>query len=104
MNKKLIETFRKGNRPVLTEQVIHDLEKGRTGGGFITPLHALYCDFKDEACGSIKCFNKSSYYEDRCIPALCFARWLALRGYAKFNFKELKESIGKGLVKEGYEK
>lgn len=104
MHKKLIETFRKGNRPVLTEHAIHEMEKGGSASTCLTPLHGLYCDFKDEACGGERCFNNSLYYTQRCIPALCFARWLVLKGYAKFNFKELRDSTADFLLKEGFKK
>lgn len=104
MNKKLTEIFRKGNRPVpvLTEQAIESLEKDCHMASFVTPLHGLYCTFKDEACGSTNCFNMASYYKNRCIPALCFARWLALKGYARFNFKELNDSIAESLIDERF--
>lgn len=84
------------------EQDIQDLEKDYRMSGFLTPLHGLYCDFKDEACGSEHCFNRAKYYENRCIPALCFARWLHLKGYARFNFKELKDSTADSLIEEGF--
>ena len=51
MHKRLTKEFAKRGRPVLAEHAIHEMEKDGRDSAFITPLHALYCDFKDEACG-----------------------------------------------------
>ena len=50
----------------------------------MTLLHKLYCEFKDKACGTGNCFSKNEYYTNRCIPALCFVRWLVKYGPAYF--------------------
>lgn len=104
MHKKLDEVFRRRELPIVREAAVEKLEKDFLPGARMTPLHGLYAEFVTTACGSEHCFNKGIYYVNRCMTPLCFARWLVLKGYAKFNFKELSESIGKGLVKEGYEK
>lgn len=101
MNRRLKKVFSKMGKPVLRELAIAKMEgeDGTPCGNYLTPLHGLYCEFKQEACGP-QCFNRSLYYEDRCIPALCFARWLVLRGYAKFTIKDLAESIDPLLVRK----
>jgi hypothetical protein len=50
----------------------------------MTLLHKLYYEFKDKACGSGNSFSKNEYYTNRCIPALCFVRWLVKNGKAYF--------------------
>ena len=77
-------------RVVLEKDVWRDYGTG-------TPLHGLFAKFVDTACGNGNCIARKlinkEYYTYRCIRPLCFARWLVLKGYAKFNFKALQDSV-----------
>ena len=85
-------------------QIQYFMEEGELDA--LSPLHGLYMMFKETSCGGEKCFNNnqtSAYYTMRCIPALCFARWLVLKGFAKFEYADLNASIT-GERKDGTQK
>ena len=92
MNSKLQKIFDARAMPVLTEEAVNKMEKMRPFGPHMTPLHGIYAEFVHTSCYE-HCFNKAEYYHNRCMPSLCFARWLVLHGYAKFNYVELRDSI-----------
>ena len=66
----------------------------------MTLLHKLYCEFKDESCGSGHCFCKNEYYIYRCIPALCFVRWLVKTGKSTVQDAEIQQEILEDKEKE----
>ena len=59
----------------------------------MTLLHKLYCEFKDKACGSGNCFSKNEYYTNRCIPALCFVRWLVKTDEASLLNEDIQKEV-----------
>ena len=92
--KEFLAKVKAKSVPIKTEKEISSGEEG------FTPLHGLYAMFVSADCGGDgKCvaekLNNTDYYTRKCIPALCFARWLVLNGYANFKFNSLKDSLVK---------
>ena len=91
--EELFSTPISKSAPIKTED---EIASGQVG---YSPLHVLFINFLEQACGSKNCMARklknAKYYCHCCIRALCFARWLALNGFSDFHFESLKDSLDK---------